>query len=64
MLNIEHGFEMSDFDFAVELTKSSKIACIPLDVFIQNQPKTNWFRFCFAKNEDTLEQAAEILSKL
>ncbi len=64
MLKIDHGFEMSDYKFAVELTKSRKIACIPLDVFIQDQPQTNWFRFCFAKNDDTLKQAADILSNL
>ena len=64
MIKIDHKRDISDFEFAKELTIQHKLACIPLDVFIEGQPQTNWFRFCFAKNEETLNSAANILSNL
>jgi len=64
MIKIDHKRVISDFEFAKELTIQHKLACIPLDVFIEGQPQTNWFRFCFAKNEETLNSAANILSNL
>lgn len=64
MIKIDHGRVISDFEFAKELAIQHKLACIPLDVFIEGKPQTNWFRFCFAKNEETLKKAANILSNL
>lgn len=64
MIKIDHGRAISDFEYAKELTIKQKLACIPLDVFIEGKPQTNWFRFCFAKNDETLKSAANILSNL
>lgn len=53
-----------DTDFAIRLTKEKGLASIPLSVFYTHQPQQNLLRFCFAKKEETLEQAAEIICKL
>jgi methionine aminotransferase len=53
-----------DVDFARRLTEEFKIASIPLSVFNENQVDFKALRFCFAKTEETLSQAAEILNKI
>lgn len=53
-----------DTDFAERLTREYKIAAIPVSVFSINAEDNNVLRFCFAKSEDTLEKAAEILCKI
>ncbi|AEH01054.1 methionine aminotransferase [Lacinutrix sp. 5H-3-7-4] len=53
-----------DVDFAKRLTIENKIASIPLSVFNDNNRDDKVLRFCFAKTEDTLKQAAEILNKI
>jgi methionine aminotransferase len=55
---------MNDYEFSVELTKVAKIASIPVSAFCENREKTNLLRFCFAKNDDTIIQAANILCNL
>lgn len=50
-----------DVSFAQRLTKEYKIASIPISVFNLNNQDDNILRFCFAKTEDTLKRAAEIL---
>jgi methionine aminotransferase len=50
-----------DVDFAKRLTKDYKIASIPLSVFNENGKDDKVLRFCFAKKEETLIKAAEIL---
>ncbi|WP_438426402.1 methionine aminotransferase [Aquimarina macrocephali] len=54
----------SDIAFAERLTKEHKIASIPVSVFNLNQKDDNVLRFCFAKTEETLKHAAEILCKI
>lgn len=56
--------DMKDVDFADELTIKHKLASIPISVFYSNEPNVRLLRFCFAKGEDTLKKAAEILHKL
>lgn len=51
-----------DTDFAIRLTKEHKIAAIPVSVFNDNGLDQKLLRFCFAKKEETLKKAAEILS--
>jgi methionine aminotransferase len=46
------------------LTKEQKIASIPISVFNQNNLDTKVLRFCFAKADETLKKAAEILCKI
>ncbi|WP_439150979.1 methionine aminotransferase [Winogradskyella sp.] len=53
-----------DVDFAKRLTKDYKIAAIPLSVFNEKGKDDKVLRFCFAKTEDTLIKAAEILNNI
>ena len=53
-----------DVDFAIRLTKEYKLASIPLSVFYHEKIDNKLLRFCFAKKDETLEKAAEILCKL
>jgi methionine transaminase len=54
----------SDFEFAKRLTIDHKIASIPLSPFFMNGRDDKILRFCFAKKDETLQQAAEILCKI
>lgn len=54
----------NDVDFAKRLTRDYKIASIPLSVFNENQRDDKVLRFCFAKTDATLIEAAEILCKI
>ena len=54
----------NDIDFAKRMTIENGIASIPLSVFYNDPKDYKVLRFCFAKNEDTLKQAGELLSKI
>tara|TARA_R110002073_G_scaffold279026_1_gene442953 strand:+ start:212899 stop:214056 length:1158 start_codon:yes stop_codon:yes gene_type:complete len=54
----------SDVDFATELVKKNKIAAVPISVFNDNGLDQKLLRFCFAKKEETLSKAAEILCSI
>lgn len=64
LLNFSQISEENDVDFAVRLTEENKIASIPMSVFNENQLDFKVLRFCFAKTEETLLKAAEILNKI
>ena len=53
-----------DSNFAIRLTKEFGIASIPISMFYHDSIDNKMLRFCFAKKEETLEQAAEILNKI
>lgn len=53
-----------DVDFAKRLTMESGIASIPLSVFNSNNLDNKVLRFCFAKKDDTLERAADVLNSI
>jgi len=53
-----------DVDFAIRLTKEHKLASIPLSVFYHEKIDNKLLRFCFAKKDETLEKAAEVLCSL
>ncbi|WP_422106969.1 methionine aminotransferase [Winogradskyella sp.] len=53
-----------DVDFAKRLTKDFKIASIPLSVFNEDGKDDKVLRFCFAKTDETLIKAAEILCRI
>jgi len=53
-----------DTVLAKRLTKEFKIASIPVSVFYHNPVQNNVLRFCFAKEDDTLKQAGEIICKI
>ncbi|WP_103865919.1 methionine aminotransferase [Aquimarina sp. I32.4] len=64
LLNYSSITEENDITFAERLTKEHKIAAIPVSVFNQNNRDDKVLRFCFAKTEDTLKKAAEILCNI
>ncbi len=53
-----------DYDLAVRLTKEIGVASIPVSVFYHQQNDYHILRFCFAKTDDVIQEAAERLSKL
>ncbi len=53
-----------DIDFAKRLTSEHKVASIPLSPFYSKKVDQQMLRFCFAKKEETLRQAAQILCTL
>lgn len=54
--------DLSDVAMAEWLTREHGVAAIPVSVFYQQPPaELRLVRFCFAKREDTLRQAAEKL---
>lgn len=53
-----------DTEFAKRLTYEHKIASIPLSVFNTHKEDHKLLRFCFAKTEETLAKAADILSQI
>ncbi len=54
----------SDMEFAKRLTVESKLASIPPSSFYHQEDDFNVLRFCFAKKDETLEQAAKILCEI
>ena len=64
LLNYKKISEEKDTDFAIRLTKEKKLAGIPLSVFYTSKKDDKLLRFCFAKKEETLQQAAEIINSL
>ncbi|WP_189361070.1 methionine aminotransferase [Algibacter mikhailovii] len=53
-----------DLDYAKRLTVESGLASIPLSVFNENNLDNKVLRFCFAKKDDTLKRAADILNRI
>lgn len=64
LLNYSKITQEKDTDFAIRLTKEHKIASIPVSVFYHKQIDNQMLRFCFAKQNETLEKAAEKLMKI
>jgi methionine aminotransferase len=53
-----------DVDYAKRLTHEIGVASIPVSVFCKEPPAGRKLRFCFAKDDATLEQAARKLCQL
>lgn len=53
-----------DVDYAKRLTIENGLASIPLSVFNENKLDNKVLRFCFAKTDETLKQAADILNNI
>ena len=64
LVNYKNISDEMDTDFAIRLTKEKGLATIPLSVFYTDKLQQQFLRFCFAKKEETLEKAAEIICKL
>lgn len=53
-----------DKAFTDRLCREHKVAAIPVSVFYKTNPDQNVVRFCFAKHDDTLRNAASLLQGL
>ena len=64
LLNFSEITAENDVNFAERLVKDHGLASIPVSVFNIDKKDNKQLRFCFAKTDETLEKAAEILCKL
>lgn len=64
LLGYQKITQEKDTDFAVRLTREHKVASIPTSVFYHKKTDNQVLRFCFAKEKETLEKAAEQLQKV
>lgn len=55
---------MNDVAFCKWLTQEHGVAAIPLSVFFEDERDYKTIRFCFAKTDETLENAAERLKRI
>lgn len=53
-----------DTELARDWTRRHGLASIPISVFYHEAPEQHYLRFCFAKNDEVLLQAAEQLCKI
>ncbi|UPG84095.1 pyridoxal phosphate-dependent aminotransferase [Luteibacter aegosomatis] len=56
--------DVDDINFSEWLVREGGVAVIPLSPFYETAPDTRLVRLCFAKNDATMEAAAELLCKL
>ncbi len=56
--------EEKDVEFAHRLTKEHRLASIPVSAFYHEKTDNKVVRLCFAKSEETMHKAAEILNNL
>lgn len=55
---------MPEEEYCIYLTKVHKIAAIPVSAFYHDNRNFRVIRFCFAKQKETLDKAANILCKI
>lgn len=56
--------DKTDVHFANYITQEKGVAAIPLAPFYETSPATKILRFCFCKDDSTLQKAADILCEL
>ncbi|MDB4088774.1 methionine aminotransferase [Flavobacteriales bacterium] len=56
--------DMNDVDFARKLTIENGISSIPISVFYPDKKDNKVLRFCFAKDEEILIKAGQLLCKI
>ncbi|NJM26408.1 MAG: methionine aminotransferase [Bacteroidia bacterium] len=64
LFSYRHLSKEADTQMAETLTRNNLVASIPVSVFYRDGTDHRLLRFCFAKQEETLLRAAEILRKL
>lgn len=64
LLNYSKISDEKDVKFAERLVKDFKLASIPVSVFYHKPVDNKMLRFCFAKKDETLEKAAEVLCRI
>lgn len=63
-VSYENISDEKDVDIAIRITKDHKVASIPNSSFYARNTDFKTLRFCFAKKDETLEKAAELLCKI
>lgn len=63
-LSYKNISSLPDRQMAEELTVKHKVASVPVSVFYNDKTDNKLLRFCFAKSEQMLDQAMEILRKI
>ena len=61
LVNYSTISDLSDTEFCDAITRQG-VAAIPLSPFYKEPPQHRLARFCFAKNDDTLHQALDLLA--
>jgi methionine aminotransferase len=56
--------DKKEMDFAEWLVKEHKLAAVPVSPFYREKVDNHALRFCFAKTEETLRKAGEILCRI
>ncbi|WP_037374750.1 pyridoxal phosphate-dependent aminotransferase [Sedimenticola selenatireducens] len=56
--------DQEDLAMAEWLTREQGVAAIPVSVFYEEPPAARYVRFCFAKEDETLIRAAELLCRI
>ena len=64
LLSYANVSEKSDMEMAVWMTKEHQLASIPVSAFYKDKSDHRLLRFCFAKSEETLFRAGQILKKI
>ncbi|MGB5238596.1 MAG: methionine aminotransferase [Flavobacteriaceae bacterium] len=64
LLDFSDITDEGDVEFAKRLTVEKGVASIPISVFNKDGQDHGYLRFCFAKTEDTILRATEILGKI
>ena len=64
LLDYSDVSDLNDIEFCHWLVEQAGVAAIPLSVFYQTPPGDKVIRLCFAKNDETLKEAAHILCQL
>ena len=64
LLDYSEISDMPELEFAKYLTREYGVASIPLSPFYHDKKDQKLLRFCFAKTEETLAKAGEILRKI
>ncbi|MEM9324787.1 MAG: methionine aminotransferase [Bacteroidota bacterium] len=64
VLSYEGLSDLSDQEMAEMMTKEMGLASIPVSVFYDDGSDHKLLRFCFAKDEETMSKAGEILRKV
>ena len=64
LLDYSDVSDLNDVEFCHWLVEQAGVAAIPLSVFYQTPPGDKVIRLCFAKNNETLKEAAHILCQL
>lgn len=64
LLDYSDVSDLNDVDFCHWLVEQAGVAAIPLSVFYKQPSNDKVIRLCFAKNDETLMEAAQILCQL